>query len=502
MNQQLIIDLIALGPVSASVLFLVMRFYRRSILYKIGLSSGLMVLFLLNITILGKELSENPYPVLVPVATLTLVIFFRYLNKHIRKPIMAIQNVFMHLKEGDLEEIQKLNIKSKDEYGDISDSANKLIDGFSNMTDFAFNIGRGNLDIDYEVLGEKDSLGKSLLEMQQSLIDAKEKEVERKRNEEIQLWTNEGFAQFGDLLRNENSDTDNFYYSIITHLVNYVECNQGGMFLVNNDDPENPFIEMVSCYAYQRKKYTNKRFEMGESLVGQCILEGESIYMTDIPQGYIHITSGLGDATPGALLLVPLKFNDTIYGVIEIASFKEFDPYKIRFVERVAESIASTISTYKVNQKTVKLLEDSKIQSEELAAQEEEIRQNMEELQTTQEESARREAEMSNTLDAVKANTLMAELDLKGRVLEINDAYARLFATTNTSALGSSWTQLVTENEDDNFAQILEQVQNGDCFNRIVKVNTDEEIYESYALVKDSDGYPHKIINVAMILPN
>ena len=126
------------------------------------------------------------------------------------------------------------------------------------------------------------------------------------------------------------------------------------------------------------------------------------MYITDVPEDFVNITSGLGGATPNAFLIVPLTVNDETFGVIEIASFNLFEQYHIDFVNKLAESIASTLSNAKTNERTKVLLEQSQQQTEEMRAQEEEMRQNMEEMQATQEEMERKEAEMNRMVEQMQ----------------------------------------------------------------------------------------------------
>ena len=113
----------------------------------------------------------------------------------------------------------------------------------------------------------------------------------------------------------------------------------------------------------------------------------------------------MGDAQPKFVLLTPLMVNDTIEGILEIASFRVLEPFEIEFIEKVSESIASTFRNAKINQNTRILLEDSKVQTEQLRAQEEEMRQNMEEMQATQEELVRKEREINKLLEETRAQS-------------------------------------------------------------------------------------------------
>ena len=202
-------------------------------------------------------------------------------------------------------------------------------------------------------------------------------------------------------------------------------------------DKNNWFLDMIAAFAYDRKKHIEKRIEYGDGIVGSCAIEKETIYMEDIPDEYITIVSGLGGANPNALLVVPMKLEDKVYGVIEIASFNKFEDYHIDFVEKVAQNIASTLSSVKVNIQTNELLEKFQQQSEEMSAQEEEMRQNMEELQATQEEAARKSAEMESLISALDKSSCIVEYNAEGFITSVNDNYLNLLNLRRADVMGT-----------------------------------------------------------------
>jgi len=313
------------------------------------------------------------------------------------RPINTIKNRLLTMSQGNLPEtIMK---ERSDEIGEMAKALNQLVAGLKRISGFALEIGRGNYKSNFIPLSEDDILGNSLLRMRDDLHAATIEESKRKTEDQQRNWATAGIAKFSEILRQDNDKLDLLSFHIISNLVNYMDANQGGIFMVNETDSSETFIELVSCYAFNRQKYLQKRIAMGEGLVGRCIQEKETIYLSDIPNEYIKIKSGLGEANPRSLLLVPLTMNTDVFGVIEVASFREILPYQIEFVEKIAESIASTLKAVRINMRTSRLLEQSRIQTEELAAQEEEMRQNMEELRATQEQSSRKERELQKTVD-------------------------------------------------------------------------------------------------------
>ncbi|MBQ9470648.1 MAG: GAF domain-containing protein [Bacteroidales bacterium] len=318
---------------------------------------------------------------------LTLLLFVYMLRKHITKPIQAIATTLKHMNNGDIER-SALSIspsRRHDELGQISSYLNKTIRGLSQKVDFAKAIGQGHYETTLDLLSSDDILGQSLIEMRTSLCAARDEEQKRQSEDAMRRWLNEGQNRMSELLRSGGTLKE-LSFSIIRELVDYLKANQGGIFIANDDNPEEPFFEMTAAYAYNRQKYITKRIMMGEGLVGSCAMERQTTYLTEVPEDYIAIASGLGSAKPRALLIVPLVANDMVLGVIELASFLPFEPTHIEFVEKSSASIAQTLSTTRTQQRTQDLLSRTQQQAEEMKAQEEELRQNLEELEAIKEE--------------------------------------------------------------------------------------------------------------------
>jgi len=331
---------------------------------------------------------------ILSVVLIVVALLFAYLLKRsITEPIHYVRNMIVKMGRGELVENHHRKF-SEDEIGEMAGAMDNLVKGLKATTQFAENIGKGKYDSEFTPLSDKDVLGTALLTMRANLVQVA---IDDKRR----AWTTEGLAKFADILRSRTNNLDELSDKIIASLVKYLNANQGALFLVNDADQDDTFIEMVACYAYDRKKYLNKRIEIGQGVTGQCIQERDTIYLSDVPSNYIKITSGLGEALPRHVLCVPLRLDEQIFGAVELASFEPIEPYHIEFVEKVGQSIASTISSAKTAAHTKQLLEQAQQMTEEMRAQEEEMRQNMEELQATQEQLIRnqRAAESKNGID-------------------------------------------------------------------------------------------------------
>lgn len=385
------------------------------------------------------------------VWTAIVIILLKIFNTRILAPIHRLIGSLREISRGRIADDLKVSYALNDELGEMTRSINGLVDSLNDTARFATEIGEGNLACKYEPRSGDDKLGVALLGMQESLAKARELEEAQKLANKKSHWANEGMAKFSEILRNNHDNLKEMSFDVIKSLVKYVDAIQGGMFVLNNDVDDDEFLEMTACFAYNRRKMHQKRVEMGEGLVGRCFYEKQPILLKEVPNDYIEITSGLGENNPNNLLLVPLKINDVVNGVLEIASFKEFEEYQIQFVEKIAESISSTITSVRINERTSALLERSQVQAEMMAAQEEEMRQNLEELQATQEElekRARENEQMTRDLEKEKylLDALLSNIpdyiyfkDDQSRFIRVSESMAPLFqARSGADLIGKS----------------------------------------------------------------
>ncbi|TLX77147.1 PAS domain S-box protein [Labilibacter sediminis] len=365
---------------------------------------------------------------------------------------------------------------------------------------FINNLRQGNLSNQDLLTGKRDQLSKSLLKLRDYLIKSKDEQEQRRVEEEQRTWVTQGLAQFAEILRRNNDNLEELSYNIISYMVNYLKINQGGFYLLNTNAKKEKFFELSASIAFDRKKFVDQIIPWDEGLLGRCAIEKDTIYMTDIPNEYTTITSGLGEANPKAILIVPLKVNDEVYGVIELASFSEFQPFEIEFVERTAESIASTISTVQINIQTTKLLHETQIQAEKMSQQEEELRQNLEEMQATQEESDRREVEMKGILEAIDNSAISSEFATDGSLISVNQLFLQTFKYLPEEIEGQNIKIFFFQDDLEDLTKSLSDLKNGHNFKGRVRRRTKlgEEIFllTTYTPVIDNHGDIVKILSV------
>jgi PAS domain S-box-containing protein len=310
------------------------------------------------------------------ILLLTLVLSLLFSNYFI-SPLLLLKESLSSISKGVIPE--KNLASGHDEIGQMAAATNELIETLQRTADFAEKIGKGELSAAYEPSGKNDLLGNSLIEMRENLIESEQKDAERN-------WIINGVAEISEILRSYE-DIDELADSVIAFITEKTGAVQGAFYVVNEDDPNDIFIELKSAFAYHKKKYMEGKIKFSEGLVGQAAIEKDYILRTEIPEDYMSITSGiLGDQKPSCLLISPLITEEKVYGVVELAGFHRFTESQIAFVQEISLILSRTINNLKVNIRTRLLLEESQNLSNELQKQQEILKQNAEEMSATQEE--------------------------------------------------------------------------------------------------------------------
>src|SRR5919198_696762 len=324
---------------------------------------------------------------------------------------------------------------------DLVDNVNRLA---ANLTiqvraiaDVATAVTKGNLSqsIDVDALGEVAALKDNISAMIRALRETTEKNT-------AQDWLKTNLAKFTWLLQGQR-DLATVSRMILSELAPVVQA-QHGVFYINEGNGA-PDLKLLASYAYTQRKHLASHFKAGEGLVGQCALERAPILVTDVPDDYVHISSGLGEAKPLNIVVLPVLFEDDVKAVIELASFNGFSDIQLSFLKQLTQSIGIVLNTIAAMMRTEELLKQSQLLTDELTARQRELsesnvrleqqarslqaseellRQQQDDLQQTNEELEQQQQELQQTNEELeeKAELLAKqnrEVENKNREIEL-----------------------------------------------------------------------------------
>ncbi|MFC2113162.1 PAS domain S-box protein [Bacteroidota bacterium] len=360
------------------------------------------------------------------------------------------------------------------------------------------------LDASLDMKDPGDPLGKSLINLRDNLKQNIEEQQQRKKEDDQRNWGSEGLAKFGDILRGSFENMEDFAYNIISYLVKYMNANQGGFFLVEQESGQEKYFDLKASYAYDRRKFSDKKIEWGEGIIGTCALEKQTIYMMDLPEGYLEITSGLGQSTPDHLLIVPLIVQEEVLGIIELASFHTIQDFEIGFVESIAESTAITLSSLRSNIRTASLLKESQNQAEALALQDEKMRQSMDQLKQTQEQAAQQAEKFISFTNSVNHTLIRAEYDTEGILKYANTKFLHMLGYfSNAEVEGQHISIFLDEKDMEWFDPIWKRLSEGGkhyegYMKHLTKTGQDLWTMATYTCVRKDGGSVDKILFLAI----
>src|SRR3979490_1986007 len=261
---------------------------------------------------------------------------------------------------------------------DLTDNVNGLAANLTNqvraIAEVSTAVTKGDLtrSITVEAQGEVAALKDNINEMILNLKDTTQKNTE-------QDWLKTNLARFTRMLQGQR-DMKTVAQMVLSELAPLVNAQQG-VFYVNQSDNGQPVMKLLGGYAYSKRKHLANEFHPGEGLVGQCTLERERILVTNVPSNYVHVSSGLGEAAPNNIVVLPVLFEGEAKAVIELSTFHTFSDTHLDFLSQLTESIGIVLNTIEANTTTEELLAQSQSLAGELKIQQEELRRTNDELQ-------------------------------------------------------------------------------------------------------------------------
>jgi signal transduction histidine kinase/HAMP domain-containing protein len=262
---------------------------------------------------------------------------------------------------------------------DLTENVNRLAANLTNqvraITEVATAVTEGDLtrQVRVEASGEVAALKDKLNEMIRNLRETTRQNIE-------QDWLKTNRERFSRMLQGQR-DLPTVSNMILSELAPLVSAQHGVFYsMTNGPNGEEPVLAFQAGYGYEERRHLSSSFRLGEGLVGQCAKEGKRILITEVPNDYVRISSGLGSSPPLNIIVLPVLFEGSVLAVVELASFSPFSPTHQTFLDQLTESIGLVLNTVEANTVTENLLTQSQSQAEELRVQQEELRESNEDL--------------------------------------------------------------------------------------------------------------------------
>jgi HAMP domain-containing protein/signal transduction histidine kinase/DNA-binding response OmpR family regulator len=315
---------------------------------------------------------------------------------------------------------------------DLTDNVNQLAANLTTqvraIADVATAVTKGDLtrSIQVDASGEVAALKDNINEMIRNL-----KDTTIKNNDQDWLKTN--LAKFTRMLQGQK-DMLTVGKLILSELAPVVSAQHGVFYVMDvpkeeqpddHDHSNEPYLKLLASYAFRSRKNVGNRFSLGEGLVGQAALEKERILITNAPEDYVQITSGLGQAKPTNIIVLPVLFEGQVKAVMELSSFEQFSAIHQAFLDQLVESIGIVLNTIEANTRTENLLKQSQSLAKELQSRQEELQQTNLELQ----DKAKLLAEQNAEVERKNAEVEQARqaLEEKAEQLAITSKYKSEF---------------------------------------------------------------------------
>ncbi|MBN2614117.1 MAG: response regulator [Bacteroidales bacterium] len=326
------------------------------------------------------------------------------------KALISYADIAQLVAKGDLSK----RVQERSEEDVLAQSLNQMVESFRSVVQQANQIAEGDYDTFIKPRSEHDALGKALFKMTETLRTNDEKF----KNED---WLKSGLNELDNVLKGKNNLKE-MADAIVTFFATYLESQMGVLYLF---DAEEEKLKFTSGFAVsERSQNIKKEFAPGEGIIGQVFKDGKKQIITQKDQKEATIDLGLGEKNPQSLIVVPFSFENSVVGVMELASVTKITDLQLQFIDLSAQDLALAVITLQSNLKVRELLVQTQEQAKILEVQQEELRQANEELQEQTTALKKSEENLQTQQEELKVTN--EELEERTKALEIQrDAIKR-----------------------------------------------------------------------------
>ncbi|MCF8077745.1 MAG: response regulator [Desulfobacterales bacterium] len=281
--------------------------------------------------------------------------------------------------------------------------------GLKSLVAATGSIAGGNLQTPIETTS-RDEIGvlaSSVDRMQEVLCAARDEGRGRD-------WLKTGLARLNDVTRGD-PDIDALASNVIREISEYLDAKIGA-FYVMGESGEKQYLSLRGAYAYTRSRGYASRFAPGEGLVGQAAAQRKQILVAKVPDDYIKVVSGLGEAVPRHLCLTPLAIENRVKGVIEVGTLASLTDLQLEYLNQAAPALAVTLETVQGRDRLAEALDESRQLAEELQTQQEELKAANEELEEQTQRLQESEERLKSQQEELQV--INEELEEKNEMLE------------------------------------------------------------------------------------
>lgn len=284
------------------------------------------------------------------------------------------------------------------------------------MTDLMTRLANHDHTVEIRQLERRDEIG----EIARSLQVFKHMAIETAG----QTWVKTQVSKIASELQKVETEQA-FAEQLNSILVPLLECGVGVFYRYNEEQQR---LRLQGSYGYQQRRHLNTEYALGEGLVGQCALERKPITLQDVPDDYVRIHSGSGEAPPRSITVLPLVLRDKLLGVLELGSFHHFSEPQQRLLEELLPIASLSLENLGRAIRTQDLLRRTSEQADELRASEEILRRQQQDLQVTNEELNAK----THELQEQSQRLLASEEELRVQTEELQASNEELRQKTDT----------------------------------------------------------------------